>query len=123
MTRVLVATASVHTTAAACDHLAGRLGENDEVIVLTVAEPDLAARDAGDAANVARARLVGPRVAAVTREGEPTATIRKVATERDVDEIVIGSHGGDPERAGKVPGSTAQALLGSADRPVVVVPV
>ena len=123
MTRVLVATASVHTTAAACDYLVGRLGAEDEVIVLTVTGPDLATRDAGDAANVARTRLLEPTIEAVTREGKPADVIREIATERAVDEIVIGLHGGDPERAGEPPGSTVLALLDSADRPVVVVPV
>ena len=123
MTRVLVATASVHTTAAACDYLVGRLGANDKVIVLTVTEPNMAARDAGDAANVARTRLVEPTVEALTRDGEPTTVIQEVATERDVDEIVIGPHGGDPERASDPPGSTARVLLGSTGRPIVVVPV
>ena len=122
MVRVLVATASVHTTAAACDYLVGRLGGDDEVIVLTVAEPALATRDAGDAANVARTRLVEPTVEAMTQEGEPADAIQEIATERDVDEVVIGPHGGDPVRAGEPPGSTVLALLGSADRPVVVVP-
>ncbi|MFC7196520.1 hypothetical protein ACFQL4_20870 [Halosimplex aquaticum] len=44
MTRYLLATASVHTTAAAADHLGDRLTADDEVVVVTVAEPDLDAR-------------------------------------------------------------------------------
>ena len=40
----LLATASVHTTAAAADYLEPRLTAADTVVVLTVDEPDLAER-------------------------------------------------------------------------------
>ena len=76
MTRVLVAAESVHTTAAACDYLVPRLDGDDEVLLLTVKTDELEARDAGDAANVARTRLVDPSVESITREGEPAAEIR-----------------------------------------------
>ena len=54
--RYLVATDSVHTTAAACDYLEARLGPDDTVSVVSVPE---GSRDADDALNVASARLVG----------------------------------------------------------------
>lgn len=117
MSTVLVASASVHTTAAACDFLGGRLDGDDTVVVLGVAEPDLADRDPGDAANVARTRLVAPAVEAVTREGDPAKCIAAVADERDADEVVVGATRGEP------PGSTVQALLAGASRPVTVLPV
>jgi nucleotide-binding universal stress UspA family protein len=123
MTRVLLGTASVHTTAAACDYLTARLGAGDTVVVLTVREAGLERRDAGDAANVARTRLFEPSVETHTREGEPAREIRDAATDHDVDEIVIGPHRGHPQTAGEPPGSTARALLAALDRPVVVVPV
>lgn len=123
MTRVLVATASVHTTARACDYLLDRLGPDDEAVVIGVAEPGLAGRDPGDAANVARTRLVEPSVETVTAEGDPAAVIRQVATERDVDEIVVGAARGDPETRGEAPGSTVRALLADPPRPVVVLAV
>jgi nucleotide-binding universal stress UspA family protein len=123
MRHVLVATASVHTTAAACDYLGPLLGPDDRVAVLAVAEPDLDARDPGDATNVARTRLVEPAVETVVREGEPAAVIREVATARDVDEVVVGPRRGDPDSASDPPGGTVRRLVGRTDRPVVVVPV
>ena len=45
-----------------------------------------------------------------------------LADERDVDEVVIGTHGGAPGSGSDV-GSTARAILAGADRPVLVVPV
>jgi hypothetical protein len=117
----VVGTASVHTTAAACDYLSSA-GAGEEVTLVTVTE-ETAARDAGDAANVARTRLPGVAVASVAREGEPAAAIQGVAAEREAERIVVGNARGDPEVAGEPPGSTVRALLGAADRPVVVVPV
>lgn len=129
MTRYLLATASVHTTAAAADYLAERLTADDEVVVLTVDESDLDARDAGDAANVARSRLLPATVDVVEREGEPAAEIRSVLAEREVDALLLGPRRGDPDASeaggesdGGAPGSTVRALLGDAAVPVVVVP-
>jgi len=53
----LVATDSVHATAAACDHLEEQLATDDIVTVVAVGRED--SRDAGDALNVANARLLG----------------------------------------------------------------
>ncbi|WP_340098482.1 universal stress protein [Salinibaculum salinum] len=122
MTRYLVATASVHTTAAACDYLQSRVDSDDEVLVLAVREPALDNRDLGDAANVARTRLVAPNVETLTREGNPVEEISAVATERDVDVLVVGPRRGDPETSGDAPGSTTRALLANSTRPVVVLP-
>ncbi|MFT4880547.1 MAG: nucleotide-binding universal stress UspA family protein [Natronomonas sp.] len=115
----VVGTASVHTTAAACDYLDGA----DRVVVVTATEGDTTPRDAGDAGNVARTRLPGATVETVERAGEPAAVIRDVAAEHDATRVVVGTRQGDPERAGDPPGSTVQALLAETDRPVVVVPV
>lgn len=123
MTHVLVGTASVHTTAAACDYLQSRLGDDDHVTVVAVKEPALDGRDPGDATNVARTRLVAPTVETVTREGEPAEELRVVAAERDVDELLVGPRRGDPETSGTAPGSTLRRLLTEADCPVVVVPL
>jgi len=128
VTRYLLATASVHTTAAAADYLGPRLGADDEVLVVTVAEPGLADRDAGDAANVARSRLVPASVESVEREGDPAGAVRELLGERDVDVLVVGSRRGDPGTEGDAGddgrlGSTARALLGAVDVPVVVVPL
>ncbi|WP_436925952.1 hypothetical protein [Halosimplex amylolyticum] len=83
MTRYLLATASVHTTAAAADHLADRLTADDEVLVVTVAEPDLDGRDGGDAANVARTRLLPATVEA------PGSTVRALLGSVDVPVVVV----------------------------------
>ena len=40
MTRYLLATASVHATAAAADYLGDRLTADDDVLVVTVSGPD-----------------------------------------------------------------------------------
>ncbi|WP_135365152.1 universal stress protein [Halosimplex halophilum] len=148
MTRYLLATASVHTTAAAADYLGDRLAADDEVVVLTVAEPDLDGRDAGDAANVARSRLLPATVEVLEREGEHASAqpprndevgsadlvaeeIRTVLADRDADVLLLGPRRGDPEASGEggdstdheAPGSTVRALLGDVAVPVVVVPV
>ena len=126
MATVLLATDSVHTTAAACDYLGERLGTEDTVVVVTVRTDVVSERDAGDAANVARTRLFEPTVETVQRGADDdtaavAAAIRAVAAENDADEIVLGRVSGDPERAGEPPGSTATALLETATRPVVLV--
>lgn len=129
MTRYLLATASVHTTAAAADYLSDRLTADDEVLVVTVGESDLDARDAGDAANVARTRLLPATVEVLERHGDPAAEVRAVLADRDVDALVVGPHRGDPgapggsESNGCAPGSTVRTLLGTVDIPVVVVPL
>jgi len=122
MTTVLVASASVHTTAAACDHLGPRLASDDAVVVLGVSEPGLDDRDVGDAGNVARTRLVEPAIETVVEAGDPAAVILTVARERDADAVVVGATRGDPDAAGEPPGSTVQALLATTDRPVTVLP-
>lgn len=122
MARYLLATASVHTTAAACDYLAPRVGPDDEIVVLGVQEPELDDRDVGDATNVAQTRLVAPTVETVLRESDPTTEIQAVAADRDADVVVVGPRRGDPETSGVAPGSTTTALLGGSSRPVVVLP-
>ena len=132
MTRYLLATASVHTTAAAADYLGESLTADDEVFVLTVAEPDLDERDAGDAANVARSRLLPAVVEVLERDGDPAESVRAVLAERDVDTLLLGPHRGDPGSSddpesdvtdAEAPGSTVRTLLGAVDVPVVVVPL
>lgn len=122
MTTVLVASASVHTTAAACDYLGARLASDDTVVVLGVAESGMDERDVADAANVARTRLVEPAVETAVREGNPAEEIAALARERTVDAIVLGANRGDPDAAGDPPGSTVRAVLAGSDRPVTVLP-
>lgn len=139
MTSYLLATASVHVTAAAADYLRDRLDPaTDDVIVVGVNEPtddgaqdretarrppgsstDRAVRDAADAANVARSRLVSVTPTVDHREGDPLAELRAAVEEYDPDVVVIGSHAGTAASSGL--GSTATALLTDLDRPIVVV--
>lgn len=121
--RYLVATDSVHTTAAAADYLEPRLGPDDEVTVLAVAE----GRDAGDALNVARARLAAVGgVETERRTGDPAAAILAAADEHGADVLVLGARSGRPGAAGERGadvGTTARRVLGAADVPAVVVPL
>ncbi|MFB6165232.1 MAG: universal stress protein [Haloarculaceae archaeon] len=121
MTTFLVATASVHTTAAACDYLGERVGPDDTVVVVSVTESGMDPRDAGDATNVARTRLVEPTVETLTREGRPSEVIQALVAERGVGEVLIGARRGEPGASGL--GATAADLLVSLDVPVVVVPL
>jgi nucleotide-binding universal stress UspA family protein len=120
--RYLVGADSVHTVAAACDYLSTRTSGDDEVIVLAV----LAGEDAeqeravGEALNVARVRLTGPVVETIQREGAPATELRMLAADRDVDEILVGAHRGEPGAAGL--GGTTSTVLVEATRPVVVLP-
>ena len=128
MTTVLVGTDSVHTTAAACDYLAPRLGESDTVVFCTVPEGAVSERDAGDAGNVARTRLIEPTVEIRNPDSLPdgetvTDVLLTLAEECGADELLVGSTRGDPETAGDPPGSTVQQLLAETTLPVVVVTV
>ena len=99
MTEILIATASVHTTAAACDYLENRVGELDTVYVLTVLTETVTRRDAGDAANVARTRLFETAIEPIQKEAAETAkadadiagTIHDVGEEYEIDEIIVGT--------------------------------
>lgn len=121
----LVGTDSVHTTAAICDYLDDRATTDDAVTVVAVAPTDesTARRDADEALNVATVRLaaVGD-VETQRRSGPPADVLCEAAAECDADEIVIGTHGGDPD-ATQTLGSSARRLLAAANRPVVVVPL
>lgn len=119
--RVLLATASVHTTAAACDYLGARLDDADAVVAVTVAG-DGPARDGEDALNVVRVRLPGPRVETERLTGNPGEEILAAAVEHEVDEIVIGARSGAPGADPGI-GNTARHVLANAGRPVVVVPL
>lgn len=123
MSGTLLATASVHTTAAACDYLDPILPRGERVVVLTVTDGGVAERDAGDAANVARTRLPGAAVEARTEPGAVAPTIRRIAREMDADRVVVGATHGAPDAGGAPPGSTVLTLIQSLDRPLVVVPV
>lgn len=122
MTDYLVATASVHVTAAAADYLQGRIDPSeDSVAVVGVREPDSHERDVGDAANVARSRLAAAMPTADIREGDTVTELLAAIAERDPDVVLIGANAGIKGASGV--GTTATALLERVDRPVVVVPL
>lgn len=119
----LIATDSVHTTAAACDYLELRLDPDDTVAVVTVPSED--DRDGDDALNVANARLLGRAEVEVERletQTDPESAILTAAADRSPDVLIIGPHAGLPE-AGPALGETARTVIEKADIPVVVVPL
>lgn len=123
MTTFLLATSSVHVTAAAADYLEARLdpaGDHD-IAVVAVRDPDAPSRDAGDAVNVARSRLAAYAPTTETIAGDPVEEILSAVEKHDPDELLVGPHHGAANSAGV--GATATALLGRVDRPVVVVPL
>lgn len=119
--RVLIATDSVHTTAAACDYLEPRL-DGDAVDVVTV--PTDEARDAADALNVATARLLGRADVETVRldanDGDTADAILAAVEDRSPDTVVVGRHAGAPG-SGTGLGGTARRVVEGVDVPVVVV--
>lgn len=113
----LLATASVHTTAAAADWLAGRLGPDDRVTVLGVVE-DGNDRDVEDALNVARVRLPDADLRTERREGVPDREILAAVESLGADHVIVGLH----QPGGDGLGTTAAAVLVEAGMPVTVVP-
>jgi hypothetical protein len=121
MTEILVATDSVHTTAAAADYLTDRPAV-DRVVGIAVVGGELSERDAEEALNVLSVRLPGATVTTEVREGAPAATITAAVEAHDPDEVVLGRWGGAPGTDPTV-GATAIAVVEDTDRPVVLVPV
>lgn len=119
----LLAVATVDDAAALCDHLQGRVDAEDAVTAVTVHQPDAATpdRDRSEALNVARVRLATPSVETVERRGDVAAELRAVLAERDVDEVVVGRSSGADD--GWTPGAAVAALAGTAEVPVVLVPL
>ncbi|MDS0220193.1 universal stress protein [Haloarcula sp. S1AR25-5A] len=123
MTTFLLATSSVHVTAAAADYLQTRLDPagDDDIVVVAVRDPDAPSRDAGDAVNVARSRLAAFMPTTETKAGDPVTEILAAVDEHDPNELLIGPHRGIDDSSGV--GSTARELLTRVDRPVVVLPL
>lgn len=117
-----VGTGSVHTSAAACDYLERRLMADDGVVAVAASDEPTEERDRQEALNAFRVRPAG--VASVETElrgGDAAAEIRAAAEERGAEEVVVGPHRGDPD-VDAAPGGTLVDLLGSATRPVTVLP-
>lgn len=120
----LVATDSVHTTAAACDYLESRLGSDDTVTVIAPTEPDT--RDADDALNVANARLLGYAEIETERlvldaDEDATSVILGAVEDQEPNILIIGKHTHGPNGDSSL-GSTARKLIEASAVPVVVVP-
>ncbi|RJX50458.1 universal stress protein [Halonotius pteroides] len=126
MTTFVVATDSVHTSAALCDYLFDRVDEADTVYAVNSPHDDApeASRDGKDALNAVASRLA----AVTTVETEqfnpgnaPVADIRSFAEAVDADEVVIGVR--TPTETGTVAiGDINEQVLLQSDRPTVVVP-
>jgi universal stress protein A len=69
---------------------------------------------------IAAVKSQGLRVTAVYTEGVPPMEVQKVATEREVDLIVMGTHGATGLTQ-LLYGSTAQGVVSSAPCPVLTV--
>ncbi|WP_135821050.1 universal stress protein [Halostella litorea] len=120
--RYLVATDSVHTSAAACDYLADRLADGDAVVGVAVAETPDEERDRREALNVLRVRLPGADVETELRHGDAADELRDAVADHAADELVVGPRRGDPD-ADPALGGTARALLAEPPVPVVAVPL
>ena len=119
MATYLLATASVHVTAAAADYLDGRLDPDDDLVVVGVRDGEGADRDVGDAANVARARLAAAAPEIDLRDGDPVTAITAAVDEHEPAVVVLGANDGAADASGL--GSTAATLLSELSRPTVVV--
>lgn len=128
MTTFVLATNSVHTSAAICDYLERRVTTGDAVHAVN-SQPGGDAtgperRDGQDALNVVRTRLGA--VATVETEqivggNDPARDVLNHADRVSADEVVIGIRRRALDASIDL-GATAEALLAETDRPVVVVP-
>jgi len=115
--RILVAversSASLHAWEAARE-IAGRFGASLEAVWCP------APGERPDALKALRARL-GPGARVHALKGEPSFAVRRLARDRRVDLIVMGTHH-RPGLVRLVQGSTAEAVVHDAPCPVLVVP-
>ncbi|MFW6320390.1 MAG: universal stress protein [Halohasta sp.] len=129
MTTFVVATNSVHTSAALCDYLVDRVGEGDTVHAINSQLDEASAsaaelRDGEDALNGIYSRL-GALTTVEThqfvRGNVPAEDILSMAEEVDADEIVLGVR--KPTSTSKVAiGSVTEQVLLHSDRPMAVIP-
>lgn len=118
----LVVTDTVHTTAAACDYLEERLGADDTVSVLAPGDDDT--RDAGDALNVANARLLGEATLETRRLDAEMAladAVLEVVDDEDVAAVVVGDIDSESGEEGPL-GDVTKRIAARSTVPVVVVP-
>lgn len=99
------------------------LSEHDDVTVLSAARGTAAGLEHAERiADLAVRQLAerGARATSVVREGSPVNALFEIATERDVDLVVVGSRGLGALR-GALFGSTARALARLCPVPLLVV--
>jgi nucleotide-binding universal stress UspA family protein len=104
---------------------AARVALPDEVIDKAVRNLDVAAEEAAqrtaqEGAELAGAAGLRASPVAVRAEGSAAETILRLAADRDVAAVVVGSRGRSSLRSA-VLGSVSNALVHHSDRPVVVV--
>ena len=128
MTTFVVATDSVHTSAAFCDYLVDRVTEDDTVYAINSihdADPEAAAiRDGKDALNAVVSRLTALTTVETeqfTRGNVPAEDILSFSEEVDADEIVLGVRKPTPTNKAAIGSVTEQVLLHS-DRAMAIVP-
>jgi nucleotide-binding universal stress UspA family protein len=130
MTTFVLATDDVHTSAALCDYLDGRLADGDEVHAINslpggdeTGSDEV--RDGEDALNAVRSRL-GARATLEThqliRGNDVETDVIEYVEQVDADELVIGVRKRNPT-AKVVFGSNAQQILLHANVPMVVIPL
>ncbi len=129
MTTFVVATNSVHTSAALCDYLIDRVTEDDTIHAINshLSEDDAgpeAIRDGQDALNAIYSRLgavATVETQQLIRDNVPAEDILSVTEELDADEIVIGVRKPTPTSKVAIGSVTEQVLLHST-RPMAVIP-
>jgi hypothetical protein len=136
VTTFLLPVADVHATAAACDYLAGRLVADDAVHVLPLPSgpgpgtgPGAGAagdRDAEDAVNAARSRLLATaatvEVHRAVEAAGPDEALRDAVAAVGADEVVLGDRRDGATEPGDDPAATLLALVRASAVPVRVVP-
>lgn len=129
MTTFVVATNSVHTSAALCDYLVDRVDTDDTVHAInSQLDSESAAgeelRDGMDALNAIYSRLGAVTTVEThqfTQGNAPVEDILSCTTDVDADEIVVGVRKPTPTSTVAIGSVTEQVLLQSS-RPTVVIP-
>lgn len=125
--RVVVGYDGSEAARAAVAYATDRAGSRGKVIVVHASGPATEMLDSGHGQAVLDALLLEDGNALLDRDfeleladGPAARELARIASERDADEIVVGSRGFGRVRSAL--GSVSRELLHEADRPVVVIP-